>query len=116
MQELPRSARGTRRRYFEAEGIDELLSMVLELTAEVSGIRQRLYVAERVLEKNGLDVGDEIENYTLTEGDEQFLATDRERLLRTVTRTLDVDSATTDVAAPDRKKSERENKARHRAA
>lgn len=116
MQELPRAARGTRRRYFEADGVDELLSMVLELTAEVSGIRQRLYVAERVLEKNGLDVGREIENYALTASDEEVLASDRERLLRTVTRTLDVDSATTDVAAADRKKTKRENSARHRAA
>ena len=116
MPELPRSARGARRRYFEADGVDELLSMVLELTSEVATVRQRLYVTERVLEKHGLDVGRDIEGYELSEEDARHLAEDRERLLRTVTRTLECDAAPKDAASMGRKKTPPAGKQPGRAA
>ncbi|MEJ2534988.1 MAG: hypothetical protein P8008_05875 [Gammaproteobacteria bacterium] len=93
MSRIPTQARGRRNRFFEAEGVDELLSMVLELTAEISTLRERLYVTERVLEEHGLPVTEGIERYAPTEQDEARLAADRERLLGTVLRTLDADHA-----------------------
>lgn len=98
--ELPRMARGRRNRFFEAEGVDELLSMVLELTAEVATLRERLYVTERVLEQNGLAVGEGIERYEITEEDDTRLTADRERLLTTVLRTLETGTRDAREAAP----------------
>lgn len=92
LKEIPRMARGRRNNFFEAEGIDELVSMVLELTAEVSVLRERQYAMERVLESNGLEVGAGIEAWQPTSDDETALTADRQRLISTVLRTLDVDT------------------------
>ena len=92
MSRIPRMAESRRNRFFEAEGVDELMSMVLELTAELSTLRERLYVTERVLEQHGLGVGEGIEAYTLTPADAVRLEDERQRLLATVTRTLGASS------------------------
>jgi len=89
MARLPRKASGRRNRFFETEGMDELVAMVLELTAEVSTLRQRLYVTERVLEGHGLAIGEQVEAWQPTERDERIMAEERERLLATVLRTLE---------------------------
>ncbi len=98
--ELPRMARGRRNRFFEAEGVDELLSMVMELTAEVATLRERLYVTERVLEQNGLAVGEGIERYEISDEDDAWLTAERERLLSTVLRTVESGSRDARETAP----------------
>ena len=90
MARIPLKARGRGNRFFEAEGVDELISMVLELTAEISTIRERQFVTERVLEQHDIHVGDSVDAYQLSPEEERRLADDRERLIGTVLRTLDV--------------------------
>lgn len=92
MARIPLKARGRGNRFFEAEGVDELISMVLELTAEVSTIRERQFVTERVLERHDIRVGDAIDAYQLSPEEESRLADDRERLIGIVLRTLDSSS------------------------
>jgi hypothetical protein len=53
MRRIPRKARGRRNQFFEAEGVDELLSCMLRLMSEVSALRERQFVTERVLESRG---------------------------------------------------------------
>ena len=89
MERIPRKARGRGNRFFEAEGVDELLGMVLELTAEISTIRERQFITERLLERHGIRAGDEIDAYRLSPEEARGLADDRERLIGTVLRTLD---------------------------
>lgn len=86
---IPTMARGRRNRFFEAEGVDELISMVVELTAEISTLRERMFVTERVLEQHGIEAGVEIEAYELDDGDESSMTAERQRLLATVFRTLE---------------------------
>jgi len=50
MRQIPRKRRGQRHQFFDADGVDEVLSCVLRLTAEISAVKDRLYLAERVLE------------------------------------------------------------------
>ncbi|MEO0574171.1 MAG: hypothetical protein AAF004_01820 [Pseudomonadota bacterium] len=83
-EEMPRKARGKRARFFEAEGVDELLTMVIELTSQVSALRERQYVTEKVLSQKGIDVSDAIEHYQWTDSDEQIMGVERERLLHAV--------------------------------
>ena len=89
MARIPLKARGRGNRFFEAEGVDELISMVLELTAEISTIRERQFLTERVLERHDIDVGDAIDAYQLSPEEKRRLTDDRERLIGTVLRTLD---------------------------
>lgn len=89
---IPYMARGRRNRFFEAEGIDDLVSMIMELTAEVSALRERQYVTEHVLATKGIAITDEIENWVPSEQDEAALGEQRKRLLANVLRTLDVEA------------------------
>lgn len=86
MSAIPRKARGRRNQFFEADGVDEVISMVLELAAEVSSMRERQYLLERVLEANNIPAAAAIESYRQTEKDQQHLANDRQRLVSTVLR------------------------------
>ena len=63
MNRIPLEHRGKRPRFFAAHGVDELVSAVLELTSEVSVLRQRMFVLERVAADAGLDLGARIEAY-----------------------------------------------------
>lgn len=92
MKKIPRLAKGRRNQFFDAGGVDELMSMVLELTAEVSVLRERQYATERILEQHNLPVGEALEAWQPTEADQAHLEADRERLIGTVLRTLEADS------------------------
>ncbi|MEM8984577.1 MAG: hypothetical protein AAGC71_16305 [Pseudomonadota bacterium] len=97
---LPISAKGTRPRFFDADGVDELLSMVLELTSEVAVLRERQYITERVLADSGIDIRDKIDAYQPDARESADLDALRDRLLTTVTRSLNAESdASNDIAA-----------------
>jgi PHD/YefM family antitoxin component YafN of YafNO toxin-antitoxin module len=81
---IPRKRRGQRHQFFDADGVDEVLSCLLRLTAEVSAVSERLYLAERVLEARGIDMASEIERYQFSEADETALSAERQRLIETV--------------------------------
>ena len=89
---IPMIARGRRNRFFDTDGLDDLMAMVLELTSEVSVLKERQYVTERLLEENGLSISDGIENWQASELDQQRMAEQRKQLLERVLRTLEVDS------------------------
>lgn len=90
---IPLSHRGKRPRFFDAAGTDELLSMVLELTAEVWVVKKRLYLLERVAGQAGVPLTPRIEGYELDEQEVAELAALRQRLIATVLRSLEGDPA-----------------------
>ncbi len=83
---IPLQHRGKRPRFFSAPGMDEMMSMVLELTAETWVIKKRLYLLERVAGQAGVSLTDEIENYELTEAEINELDQLRTQLISTVMR------------------------------
>lgn len=89
---IPMMARGRRNRFFDSDGMDDLVAMIIELTSEMSVIKERQYVTEKILEEQGLNVAESIEQWQPSEEQEAEMATERTRLLGTVLRTLDVDS------------------------
>lgn len=64
---LPRTVRGKRPRFYDTPGVDELMSMMLALTQELSVLRDRVDAAERVMAKHGTDLASEIEALELDE-------------------------------------------------
>ena len=67
MSHIPMQHRGKRPRFFASEGMDELVSMVLELSTEVWVIKKRMFLLERVAEEQGLSLLEGIENYELSD-------------------------------------------------
>lgn len=67
---LQRTVRGHRPRFFNEAALDELMTMVMAVAQETAVIRERLDTAERVLEKHGIKLPEEIEKF---EADEEVL-------------------------------------------
>ena len=80
----------TRRRpaFFDQEGVDQLLSIVLELAAELWTVRERLFVLEALSEARGRPMREAIEEYELSEAQQAELAAMRRRMTETLFRTL----------------------------
>lgn len=89
---IPLNHRGKRPRFFQASGTDELMSMVLELTAELWVVKKRLYLLERVAGQAGVPLTPQIEAYELDEGEVAELDERRRLLISTVLRSLEVDA------------------------
>ncbi len=51
--QLPRLTRGKRPQFFDDPAIDQMMTFLLELTTEVSVMRERLDTVERLLERDG---------------------------------------------------------------
>ncbi len=88
MSALPLEAGGRRPAFFEQEGIDQLVSMVLELAAELWVVRERGFILERVLAQHGLAVSEAIESYTPTAEEQATLASMRATMTAQMFRTL----------------------------
>ncbi|MEJ2139728.1 MAG: hypothetical protein P8Y61_09820 [Gammaproteobacteria bacterium] len=92
MSRIPMKHRGKRPRMFSTNGVDELMSMVLELTAELWVIKKRLYLLERVAGQAGVPLTPEIENYDLSEAEIAELDALRRTMIATVLRSIESDN------------------------
>ena len=69
---LPRHTRGKRPHFFDDPAIDQMMTFLIELTTEVSVMRERLDTVERLLERDGKVTRASIEAYVpdpATEGE-----------------------------------------------
>ena len=60
---LPRVSKGKRPRYFDDPAIDQVMTFLLELMAEVSSLRERVDTVERLLDEKGAISRADIEAY-----------------------------------------------------
>jgi hypothetical protein len=88
-----RAPRGIKPRYFADPATDKLLQMVITLAGELSVVRDRLDLVERLAERKGLFDAAEIEALTLSE--EEIATRDgaRASFVARVLRVLDQDLA-----------------------
>ncbi|MEM7284427.1 MAG: hypothetical protein AAF438_22740, partial [Pseudomonadota bacterium] len=86
---IPLNTRGKRPNFFEHSGLDQTVSMVLELMAELWVVKERQFRIERLLEKHSIDVSNELEALELDEDTTQELEQKRRQFVETVLRTLD---------------------------
>ncbi len=77
-----------RQAFFESDAVDHLVTMVLELAAEQSVLRERLFIMERAAESLGLRLTAAIESYQPNESEKAALAAMRvtaiDNLMRSV--------------------------------
>jgi hypothetical protein len=85
---LPRKSKGKRPTFFDDPAVDHLMTMVLELSTELSVVYSRLDTMERVLEDANLVKRDTLETYTPSAEAEaeraEWRALFLDRLLRTI--------------------------------
>jgi len=86
MSEMPMRHRGKQPRFFPTAGMDEMMTMMLELSAEIWIVKKRQYVLERVAGDQGIDLSAGIEAYALSEQEEQELEAVREQMITRIMR------------------------------
>jgi len=91
MSRIPMQHRGKRPRFFDTKGVDELVSMVLEVTTEVWVLKKRLYLLEKVAADAGVALTPGIENYALSETEIEELDTLRHKLIARILRSCEGD-------------------------
>lgn len=79
----------SRSNFYDDHGVDQLFTVVLELAAEVSALRERFHVAELVAEQHGVPLRTQIERLIPTTEQAEVMAVMRRDLLKRMFRTID---------------------------
>lgn len=91
MSRIPLATRGKRPNFFENSGVDQTVSMVLELMTELWVVKERQFRLEKVLEKHGINAAEELESSNLDEMAVEALESSRRQFVETILRTLNTD-------------------------
>jgi len=71
------TVRGEPQRFFDAQGVDELVSISMALAQELWTVKERLTVMEAAASAKGVLLSDEIEHFELSEAQQAKLDADR---------------------------------------
>jgi hypothetical protein len=96
---LPVDASGRRPAFFAHDGVDQLVTMVLELATELWVVRERVFVIEAVAAQKGLPLKDAVEAYKPSEAERAELARMRGAMMNQLFRTLNQDHRPVDARA-----------------
>lgn len=91
MSRIPLSARGRRPAFFDNKAIDSLVTMMLELSAELWVVKERQRALETLLQESSPDLVEKLEAWQPDDAMAAELATERQVFLRTILRTLEAD-------------------------
>jgi hypothetical protein len=83
---LPRASKGKRPHFFDDPSIDQVMTFVLELMAEVSVLRDRLDTVERLLARKGVVRREDIEEFQAKDSEEAERAAWRQEFIKRVLR------------------------------
>lgn len=93
---LPREKKTKRPQFFSDPGIDQLYSIALELSAELSVALDRIDTLERLLDERDVASLSEIHNFEPDDGVEAERAAGRDRYLQRIFRVLSYDDPADD--------------------
>jgi hypothetical protein len=96
---LPVDASGRRPAFFAHDGVDQLVTMVLELATELWVVRERVFVIEAVAAQKGLPLKDAVEAYKPSESERAELERMRGTMMNQLFRTLNQDHRPVDQSA-----------------
>jgi hypothetical protein len=89
---LPVEAGGRRPAFFSHDGVDQILTMVLELATELWVLRERVFVIEAVAVEHGLPLKTAVETYALSSEERTELARMRATMMDQLFRALNQDN------------------------
>jgi hypothetical protein len=99
---LPRVAKGKRPQFFDDPAIDQMMTFIIELSAEVSVLYDRVDTVERLLDAKGTISRTDIENYRAPDAVETERMARRDGYLKRVFR-MHQTSSVAKVAKPKAK-------------
>jgi len=91
MTQIPMTPRSRRPSFFDDSAADQIVTMMLEMMAELWVVKQRVHTLEKVLGETGISVSEQIEKYQLNEEDLAELEGTRRKFVETIMRSLEAD-------------------------
>lgn len=89
MTQIPLTQKGTRPSFFEGSATDQLITMMLEIMAELWVVKERVYTLEKVLGDAGIAVKEQIDACKFSPEQAAELEMERRKLIETVLRSLE---------------------------
>lgn len=91
MNKIRKETRGRRPSFFNENGVDQLVTMMMELMAELWVVKERLYMVERVAAEDGIALTEKIEAYRPSPDEVKTLEETRRGFVESIMRTLETD-------------------------
>jgi len=82
------TVKGKRMKFFDAQGVDELVAISTALAQELWAVKARLAAVEKVADKHGLPLAREVEKLEFDANEQQQLAQQRQAFIDRVFHTL----------------------------
>jgi len=89
MTEIPMTSKGKRPSFFDDSAVDQIVTMMLEMMAELWVVKERVYTLEKVLGEAGIDAKEKIESCELSNDDVAELEGTRRKYVETIMRSLE---------------------------
>ena len=91
MPQIPMTPRSKRPSFFDEPAVDRLVTMMLEMMAELWVVKERIHKLEKVLSKAGVDVTGKIETCEFGADELMDLEMKRRKFVETIMRSLEDD-------------------------
>ena len=91
MTQIPMMPKSRRPSFFDESAVDQIVTMMLEMMAELWVVKERLYTLEQVLAEAGIAAKDQIESCELGEDEVAELEATRRKFIATILRSLEAD-------------------------
>ena len=95
------TVKGKRMKFFEAQGVDELVAMVMAMAQELWTVKARMAAIEKVADKHGLPLAQELETLEFDANEQQQLAQQRQAFIDRVFHTLREEAESLEAGSPE---------------
>ena len=102
MTEIPLNSRNKRPQFFDDQGIDPLVTMNMELMAELWVVKERQFVLESLIAESGMNVKERIESYRFSDAEQQELEAARRKYVETLMRAFSAEFINRETLQNDR--------------
>ena len=82
------TVKGKQYRFFDSQGVDELVSISMQLAQELWVVKERLAAVEAAAAKKGVLLGEEVEGYTFTPDQRAIVEDEKKKFIDRVFFTL----------------------------
>ena len=89
MTDIPLAQKGRRPSFFDESAVDQIVTMMLEVMAELWVVKERVYTLEKVLGEAGIAAKEQIEACKLGEDEVAELEGARRKFVETILRSLE---------------------------
>jgi hypothetical protein len=89
MTQIPVTPKGKRPSFFDESAVDQIVTMMLEVMAELWVVKERVYTLEKVLDEAGMAATEKVEAFKMNPDEIAELEGARRKYIETIMRSLE---------------------------